>query len=136
MKSGKIIRTLFVGALLFAGFAFAGAGVVNAQTDSVEGEWNAAMNHPGGVSNFKIIFKVDGEKLTGTVKRSAGDRPLEGTVKGNELQFSYSVVYGDNTMTMSLTGKREGDKITGLVFFGESGQSSDWSATRAASEER
>lgn len=134
MKSGTIIRTLFIGAILFAGFAFAGAGVANAQTDSVEGEWNAAMNHPGGVSNFKIIFKVDGEKLTGTVKRSSGDRPLEGTVKGNDVQFSYSIVYGDNTMVMSLTGKRDGDKITGVVYFGQSGQSSDWSATRATEE--
>lgn len=134
MKSGKITRTLFIGAILFAGFAFAGAGVANAQDDSVAGEWNAAMSHPGGVSNFKIIFKVDGEKLTGTVKRSSGDSPLEGTVKGNDLQFSYSIVYGGNTLTMSMTGKRDGDKMSGLVFFGESGQSSDWSATRAAEE--
>ena len=132
MKNGKIFKSIFFGAILIVGFAFAGAGNTFAQSDSVAGEWDAMFSTPGGTSNFKIVFEVDGEKLTGTVKRSSGDRPLEGTVKGNDLQFSYSIVYNGNTLTLSYTGKRDGDKINGLVFFGESGQSSDWSATRAS----
>ncbi len=117
--------------MLFAGFVFAGSSAAFAQTKSVAGEWDAAMNTPGGVRNFKIVFMVDGEKLTGTVKRSAGDVPLEGTIKGNDLQFAYVVVYGGNDLTLSMSGKLEGDKINGLVFFGESGQSDGWSAKRA-----
>ena len=45
------------------------------------------MNTPGGVRSFRILFKQDGEKLTGTVKREAGDAPLEGTVTGNNVKF-------------------------------------------------
>ena len=134
MKNGKMFKSIFFGAILIIGFAFVGAGSAFAQTDSVAGEWDATFSTPGGTSNFKIVFEVDGEKLTGTVKRTSGDRPLEGTIKGNDLQFSYNIVYNGNTLTLSYTGKKDGDKISGLVFFGESGQSSDWSAKRAAKE--
>ncbi len=134
MKHTKAVRTLFTAAILFAGFAIAGTAAGHAQTTSVAGEWDAAMNTPGGVSNFKLVFKVDGEKLTGTVKRSSGDRPLEGKIDGNDIQFSYSIEYGGRSLTLSMTGKLSGDKINGVVFFGESGQSADWSATRAAKE--
>ena len=128
-------RKLLIGAVVFIGFALLGAGQTYAQTDSVAGEWDAAMSHPGGVSNFKIVFKVDGEKLTGTVKRSSGDSELTGTVKGNDISFSYSIAYGGNSLTMSMTGKVDGDTIAGVVYFGESGQSSDWSAKRIAKKE-
>lgn len=134
MNRDKMIRKIFIAAILFAGFAFIGTGVTFAQSDSVAGEWDAMFTTPGGTSNFKIVFEVDGEELTGTVKRSSGDRPLEGTIKGNDLKFSYSIFYNGNTLLLSYTGKRDGDKISGLVFFGESGQSSDWSATRAKKE--
>jgi hypothetical protein len=129
---GKLVRKALIFAILFAGFAFAGAGIASAQTGSAAGEWDAAMNTPGGTSNFKLVFKVDGEKLTGTVKRASGDVPLEGTIKGQDLDFSYTIEYGGHSLTMSLTGKWSGDSISGLVFFGESGQSSDWTAKRAA----
>jgi hypothetical protein len=133
-SDGKIIRKALIFAILFAGFAFAGASLTFAQTKSVAGEWDAAMTTPGGVSNFKLIFKADGEKLTGTVKRASGDVPLEGTIKGQDLDFSYTIEYGGRSLTMSLTGKLAGDSISGLVFFGESGQSSDWTAKRVAEE--
>ena len=131
MKDDKVIRKLFIGAILFVGFAFVGAGIASAQTSSVAGEWDAEMTTPGGVSNFKLIFNVDGEKLTGTVKRSAGDVPLKGTIKGTDLEFSYTIEYGGHSLTLSMSGTVSGDNIDGLVFFGESGQSSDWSAKRA-----
>ena len=88
------------------------------------------MNTPGGVRNFKLVFTVDGEKLTGTVKRAAGDVPLVGTIKGSDLQFAYSIKYGDGDLTISMTGKVDGDSISGTVSFGESGQQDEWSAKR------
>ena len=119
-------------AVLLMGFVLINPGQINAQAKSIDGEWNAAMNTPGGVRNFKIVFKVEGEKLTGTVKRSAGDVPLVGTIKGNDLQFTYSVKYNENDLTISMTGKVDGDSISGTVTFGESGQQDQWSAKREA----
>lgn len=117
--------------ILLAGLLFLSAMPTLGQTSSIAGEWNAAMNTPGGVRNFKIVFAVDGEKLTGTVKRAAGDVPLTGTIKGSDVEFSYTVRYNDNNLTISMTGKLDGDNIKGTVVFGESGQADEWSATRA-----
>lgn len=126
----KMIQKTIFGAILLIGIFFVSANVAIAQTKSIAGEWDAAMNTPGGVRNFKIVFTVDGEKLTGTVKRSTGDVPLTGTIKGSDVQFSYTVRYNENDLTISMSGKLEGDTIKGTVSFGESGQSDEWSAKK------
>ncbi len=101
-----------------------------AQSAAVAGEWDAAMNTPGGTRNFKIKFKVDGDKLTGEVGRDTGSLPLTGTVKGNDIQFSYTVKYNDNDLVLTMTGKVDGDNIAGTVSFGGMAEDS-WSAKRA-----
>ena len=131
MNNGIILRKLSLVAILVVGFAFVVKGHTLARTDSVAGEWDAEFSTPGGTSEFKLLFKVDGEKLTGTVKRARGDSALEGTIKGNDIQFSYTITYGDRDLTLTMTGKVDGDTMKGVVYFGESGQSSDWSAKRA-----
>jgi len=88
------------------------------------------MNTPGGVRNFKAVLKVDGEKLTGEVKRDAGSLPLTGTAKGNDVQFSYTVKYNDNDLLLTLTGKVSGDTMKGTVSFGGMAED-EWSAKRA-----
>ncbi|HQR35164.1 MAG TPA: hypothetical protein PLK30_20670 [Blastocatellia bacterium] len=101
-----------------------------AQSAAIAGEWDAAMNTPGGTRNFKIKFKVDGDKLTGEVGRDTGSLPLTGTVKGNDIQFSYTVKYNDNDLVLTMTGKVDGDNIAGTVSFGGMAEDS-WSAKRA-----
>jgi len=131
LKSRRMMQRMMMTAVLGLGLLLAGANNATAQTASIAGEWDAAMNTPGGVRNFKLVFTVEGEKLTGTVKRAAGDVPLVGTVKGNDIEFTYAVQYNGNNLTISMTGKLEGDAINGTVTFGESGQSDAWSAKRA-----
>ena len=112
-------------------FAIALAVSVMAQSSPAAGEWDIAMNTPGGVQNFKAVIKVDGEKLTGELKRATGGLPIEGTAKGKEVQFSYTVKYNDNDLVLTLTGKVEGDTMKGAVSFG--GMADDeWSAKRAS----
>ena len=54
---------------------------------------------------------------------------VKGTVKGNTLNFSYTVDYNGNNITLIFTGKVTGDAINGSVSFG--GQADDeWSAKR------
>lgn len=116
---------------LLSMFAFAAVMAVSAFAQSpVAGEWDAAMNTPGGVRNFKLTFKVDGEKLTGQVGRDTGTLPLTGTVKGSDVQFSYTVKYNDNDLVLTMTGKVEGDSIKGTVSFGGMAED-EWSAKRA-----
>ncbi len=112
-------------------FAFAAAMAVAAMAQSpAAGEWDVAMNTPGGVQNFKTVLKVDGEKLTGEVKRTAGALPVTGTAKGNDVQFSYTVKYNDNDLAITMTGKVDGDTMKGTVSFGGMAED-EWSAKRA-----
>ena len=116
--------------VLLMGLFLVSAIQTMAQSSSIAGEWDASMNTPGGVRTYKVIFKVEGEKLTGTVKRPGGDVPLEGTIKGKDIQFTYTVQYNGNNLTIGIIGKLEGDTITGTVSFGESGQQDGWSAKK------
>ena len=122
-----IISVLFVVGTLFAFSAEASV------QKSVAGEWDAVFNTPGGPQPLKLIFKVDGEKLTGTAKRSRGGVALAGTVKGDDIAFSYSVDYNGNSVTLYFTGKVKGDAISGTVSFNESA-SDEWSAKRSAAK--
>lgn len=98
---------------------------------SLAGEWDASYNTPGGVRSFKIVFQVSGDQLTGTVKRQAGDVPLTGTVKGDTVSFSYTIVYNDNPLVLTVTARLQGDLLTGVVDFGGAAQE-EFSAKRAA----
>jgi hypothetical protein len=89
--------------------------VVTAGAQSVTGEWDASMNTPGGVREFRIVLKQDGEKLTGTVKRPTGDVPLEGSVVGTTVKFAYSIAYGGNPITIAMTATLAGNEMKGQV---------------------
>ena len=102
-----------------------------APAQSIAGEWDAGMNTPGGPRNFKIVFQVKGDSLTGTVKRQAGDVPLAGTVRGDTVTFHYSIAYNDNTLTLTVTAKVSGDAMKGTVDFGGAASDEFW-AKRSA----
>ena len=119
-----ILPTLFA-----IGLVLLGSAATSAQTSSVAGEWDAAYNTPGGPRAFKLVFAVDGEKITGTAKRSNGDVPLTGTIKGDDISFNYPISYTGNGVLLSFTGKVKGDTMGGTVFFNEAA-SDEWSAKR------
>lgn len=127
MKKG-FISTLFI-----IGLIMIGAGISNAQTANVAGEWEGQFNTPGGARPFKLVFEVDGEKLSGKVLRSTGDVPVTGTIKGDKIEFSYSINYGGNALTMFFTGTVSGDSMGGNISFGGQADES-WSAKRAAKQ--
>ena len=69
---------------LMLAIALSLCAMTSAAAQSVAGDWDAMMNTPGGVRNFRILFKQEGEKLSGTVKREQGDAPLTGTITGRD----------------------------------------------------
>jgi hypothetical protein len=111
-----------------ATFIFTGGALAQ---KSVAGEWDAEFNTPGGPQPLKLILKVDGEKITGTAKRSRGDVALTGTIKGEDITFGYTIEYNGNAVTITFTGKVKGDTMGGTVSFNDSA-SDEWSAKRAA----
>lgn len=120
------MRTLFLAVALATL-----AAVPQASAQSVAGEWNASMNTPGGTREFKIIFQVKGDSLSGTVKRASGDVPLSGTIKGNDVTFAYTIEYGGNPLVLTVTATLKGDTMKGSIDLGGGAQEA-FSATRAA----
>src|SRR3972149_2657687 len=75
----------------------------------IAGRWEGKITRPDG-EEFTVtyIFKVDGEKLTGTVTSPRGERTIEkGKVKDDELSFE--VEAGENVI--SYQGKLADNKI-------------------------
>jgi|KBSSwiStaDraftv2_1062776.scaffolds.fasta_scaffold07870_9 hypothetical protein len=97
-----------------------------APAQSIAGEWDASFNTPGGTRSFKIVFQVSGDTLTGTVKREAGDVPLLGTIKGTVVRFSYTVMYNDNPLELTITAIVTGDSMKGTVDFAGAGEDEFW----------
>lgn len=91
------------------------------------GDWAVALSTPGGVRNFTVALKVDGETLTGEIKENK--TPLKGTAKGKDVQFTYTVKYNDNDLAITMTGKIDGDTIKGSASFGGFAED-EWSAKR------
>jgi len=108
-----------------------------AQNGSAAGAWDVILNTPGGARNFRAVFKVDGDKLTGELKRegaAAADPaglPVEGKINGNDIEFSYTVKYQDNDLTITMSGKIDGDSMSGTASFGGFAED-EWKAKRAS----
>ena len=86
-----------------------------AAAQSVAGEWDGAMNTPGGPRPMKLVFVQSGETLSGTVKRASGDVPLEGTVKGTAVKFRYMINYNGSPIAMEVTSTLAGNEMKGSV---------------------
>jgi hypothetical protein len=106
------------------------AGPLYAQTPLV-GDWDVTIQSPQGANTVKTSFKQDGEKIDGLFKSPQGELPFTGTMTGNELKFSFTINFQGQPLEIAMTGKLEGDSITGKASFGGMADG-DWSAKRAA----
>jgi hypothetical protein len=102
---------------------------VFAQT-TVSGDWDVTIQSPQGANTVRVTLKQDGEKVTGIFKSPQGELPFEGgTLTGNELKFAFSVPFQGAPLQITLTGKVEGESVTGKADFGGFAEG-DWSAKR------
>ena len=102
------------------------------QAPQIAGEWDASYNTPGGPRSFKIVFQAKGDSLSGTVKRSDGEVPLKGTIKGDQITFSYTIAYNNEALTLTIVAKVTGDSMAGTVDFAGMAQE-EFSAKRVKS---
>lgn len=86
-------------------------------SQTVAGDWDASYETPGGARSFRVVFVVDGEKLTGTVKRPTGEVPLVGTVVKDSVKFAYSIEYNGRPLAMNVAAKVTGDSMKGQIDF-------------------
>lgn len=87
----------------------------------VAGAWDLSFNTASGARSGSATFKVDGEKLTGSLLSEAGEIPLEGTVKENSFKVTFSVPTSSGTLSISMSGEVDGDSIKGTFDYGQGG---------------
>jgi hypothetical protein len=86
---------------------------VTASGADVSGKWTAEVTGRNGqVQTTTFVFKVEGEKLTGTTSGRAGENAIsDGTVKGEDLAFTVAVSFNGNNMKLIYKGKLVGEEI-------------------------
>jgi hypothetical protein len=80
----------------------------------VSGKWTAQV--PGGrdgqLQETTFTFKVEGDKLTGTVSGRQGDTPIaDGKISGDDISFTVTRERQGNTIKQVYKGKVAGDEI-------------------------
>jgi hypothetical protein len=108
-------------ALLMSAPAFAQTGVT--------GDWDVTINSPQGASTTRVTFKQEAEKLNGLFKSPAGELPFTGTVDGSDVKFTFTINFQGMPLDIMMTGKVDGDTITGKANFGGF-VDGDWTAKR------
>jgi hypothetical protein len=83
----------------------------------ISGKWKADFQTPDGTARSNTFtFKVDGEKVTGTVAGSQDETPIQdGKVNGDDVSFTAERPFGKFTYK----GKVAGGEIKFKVDFGD-----------------
>ena len=100
----------------------------------ISGKWSGDVPGRGGdTTPATFTFKVDGDKLTGTMKGSQGELPLqEGKVAGDQVSFSTTFDAGGNTIKVLYKGTLSGDQLKMTrQREGGSGQAREFTLKRA-----
>jgi hypothetical protein len=104
---------------------------IGALAADVAGMWTAQVPGRNGTRDTKFTFKVDGDKLTGTMSVEGQDIALaDGKIAGSNLSFAANVDRGGNTIKYTFSGKLAGDEIQ-FKREGGQGQARDFTAKRA-----
>jgi hypothetical protein len=64
---------------------------LESQATNVTGDWEFTVTTDQGSGTPTMTFKQDGEKLTGKYNGQFGSADLTGTVKGNAIQFTFTI---------------------------------------------
>jgi hypothetical protein len=84
-----------------------------AMAADISGKWTGDMPGRGGdTAPTTFTFKVEGEKLTGSVAGAQGDMPIqEGKIAGNQISFSTTFDAGGNSIKILYKGTLSGDQM-------------------------
>jgi hypothetical protein len=95
--------------LLTAALFFALTSVVALAAD-FNGKWTAEVpSRQGGTMTNTFTFKVDGDKLTGSLSSQMGEVDItNGKVEGDNISFDVVRSFNGNSITLSYAGKADG----------------------------
>jgi hypothetical protein len=104
--------------------------VAGAADSGVSGKWKLTSKSARGERSSEITLAQDGEKLTVKSKdREGNDVTSEGTVKGSEITWTSKRQTPMGELTISYTGKVEGQTMSGTTTFSRGG-TGEWKAEK------
>ena len=95
----------------------------------VTGDWAMTTQGRRGERTQDIHFEQKGEKVTVTMSGRGGEIKAEGTIKGNEIEWTVTRETQRGDFTMTYKGTVEGDTMTGTMQMGER-DPSEWTAKK------
>ena len=111
MNMIRAAAIIVVGVVLSAPYTNAQAAKVN-----VTGKWLFTVETGAGSGTPTMTFTQDGEKLTGKYQGQFGEADLTGTVKGQDIAFSFNVDAQGTAVNFKYTGTIENkDALKGKV---------------------
>lgn len=84
----------------------------------ISGTWSAAVTLDAGSGTATFVLKQSGENLTGTYSGVLGNLNVKGTIKGNQVEWSFEQAEAGK---ISYKGALEGSTIKGTVEYGQLG---------------
>lgn len=101
--------------------------VIQAQEKvDVTGTWVFQVETSGGAGSPTFTFKQEGEKLTGKYSGQFGEADIKGTMKGNQIDFSFNA---EGLGVITYSGTFENGAMKGKVNLGDQA-SGTWTAKR------
>jgi hypothetical protein len=125
MQITRGMRTYVVAAGAAAAVLLAGVTAGAQGKVDVTGKWQLEVNtEAGGTTTPTVTLKQDGEKLTGHYSSATlGEADVAGTVKGQNIMFSFSADAGGQSLEVTYTGTVDGkDAMKGKISLGGLGE--------------
>jgi hypothetical protein len=113
--------------------ALVACGPLAAFAQSAAGNWDLTIDTPQGANTVNVSFTQAGNALTGTLSSPMGAVDLKGTATGADVVVVADIDAGGAPLTLTFTGKIEGDAFNGNVKFGDFGEG-PFTGKRAASK--
>jgi hypothetical protein len=92
------------------------------QDAGLTGEWSATVMAPRGALEYTMYLTHEGPRLTGYFQSEYGEIPLKGTVNGEEIKLTWTMMDGSKEVPVSMTGTVKGNTITGTARLGTIGE--------------
>ncbi len=84
----------------------------------ITGKWIFTVELDAGSGSPTFVFQQQGEKLSGRYQGQLGEADLSGTVKGDDIEFRFTIKSDAGEIEATYTGKISGQSMKGKAVYG------------------
>lgn len=91
---------------------------------NVAGVWRVQFVTPNGEAAVTMTINQNGDKLSGRVVDEYGEYVVGGSIDGDQVTATWTVMEEGKPLPITMKGKVEGEYITGVARLGDVGEGS------------